>query len=118
MTRLRPAEIVKFMGSPEESLSGFDLKVEDYEFLTGRTCKGIRVNGFSLRDFPVLVISDRDHNKWLEAFRNDERNKQDTLVEKIADEEGVETEEELALFKETLLGKKPGEDEGDDEIPF
>jgi len=63
---------------PEEIIEKLGLDPEDYAFQKVTSPYGIKVNTAGLRpaselildQFPVLVIRDKDHSKWVEKFLN------------------------------------------------
>ena len=54
---------------PEKTLSGFGLDIGNYNILKLRFPRGITMNKKEIRPFPVLLVRDKDHGKWVESFR-------------------------------------------------
>ncbi len=54
---------------PEKTLSGFGLDPDNYNILKLRFPRGITMNKKEISPFPVLLVRDKDHGKWVKNFR-------------------------------------------------
>lgn len=54
---------------PKETLSQFGLNPEDYNIWKLKFPKGIKANTKEIEPFPILLVRDKDHGKWIETLR-------------------------------------------------
>ena len=57
-----------------KALGEFDLNSEDYTFERYLSPKKFEIEGHMIRQFPILCVHDRDHDKWVGKFVSDNYN--------------------------------------------
>lgn len=140
MTRFRPNQIAEFMRNPEKSLEYFGLNKEDYELekyilpaklgiiglpkslVIARLPEIIRLERKLINPFPILIVKDKNHKEWLLKFRQEYGTPESIgrIINELAEESGVNTEEDFIHFRGSLFGKKQEaqEEKEQEAIPF
>lgn len=125
-------DINNFITNPRETFQKFGLDPNNYK------CKiflvdNLKLNGIQMSPFPIKIISDKDHDSWLERFIREEykniesknnglkeeedflRKKYGTKPEETPKGETLESDSDVAL---ELEPPTKSEDTYDDEVPF
>lgn len=83
-----------FIAYPEKTLEHLGLNPEDYLIKKKRFPKKITMNGKEINSFPILIIKDKFHNKWMEEFIKEDRDYYLDLFEKECPKIQLEGDEE------------------------
>ena len=73
LTRLKATGMKKILLSPEEILEVYGLNPQDYKIVKTRLPGKIKMNQNEIIPFPILLIEDKNYNKWLEKFREENK---------------------------------------------
>lgn len=67
-TCIRPRTLRRLFEEPEKVIEELGLKPEEFILLRRISPKVISVNGTKVQEFPVMIISDKYHRKWVREF--------------------------------------------------
>jgi hypothetical protein len=110
-TRIISKGINQFIAYPEEMLKHLNLNPEDYIIKKRKFSQTITMNGNKIKPFPVLIIQDKNHQKWAEDFLNNAGKRYIELFEFLPHNEFV-YEEDSSEDNEGVSTMT------DDEVPF
>ena len=68
-SRLLSSGLNSMLAFPEKTISDFGLDTRDYNIWKLRFSKGMKLNTKKIKPFPVLLVRDKDHRKWIETLR-------------------------------------------------
>lgn len=86
-----------FLAEPEESIRGLGLNLDDFIIQKRKSSKKLFMNGTKIKQYPILLIGDVDHKKWLENFKE---MRKETKVIKY-EEDSEEDISDLPLFPQS-----------------
>jgi hypothetical protein len=127
MTRFSSRGIKLMLENPKECLEGLNVNPEDYIIERARLPDGMKMNQFSIRPFPMVLLQDKNYDGWLANFieGNQERVRQ-LLDEKRTRDQYRQREQEEEMRAEGCSDvdledeeKKEREESLDDvDLPF
>ena len=68
-TRFLSSGLNAMLAYPEKTLQEFGLNPEDFKIQKIKFPLGVKINGIKITSFPILIVTDKDHEKWTEEFR-------------------------------------------------
>ena len=90
-TSIRSLTLNKFLNFPEDIINTLELNSEDYIYQKVLSPKDFFIEGNKINQFPIIVISDKEHEKWVKGFIEGDYNmKEDGCFDVVEEElEGV-----------------------------
>jgi hypothetical protein len=68
ITRFFSTGLNSMLSDPERTISEIGLNPEEYNIQRRKFPTGIKMNGLEIFSFPILIVEDKDHAKWLSEF--------------------------------------------------
>ena len=115
---LRSPTTNRFLTTPEEVLTSVDLNLKDYIIERYLSPSNLTVNNEKIKQFPIVKIYDKNHNKWAKKFAKNYKIETERLLDKGTEglpvfEESYDEIERKAIETENLTPlNKEAEDEG------
>jgi len=88
MTRFSTKGLKLMLTNPKECLERLNIDPEDYVIEKARLPDGMKMNQFSIKPFPMVLLKDRDYDSWLSSFIEGNRER----VEQLLDEKRTRDE--------------------------
>lgn len=127
-TKLLSPGLNNLLAYPEETFHTQGLNPDNYEFYKRKLPKGMRMNNFRIKPFPILIVKEKDPRKSLEDLKIAIKERRENIAKELYDKYGyVEDPDEIdfghSWRDEGYSGEddapSPEELEGDDgDVPF
>lgn len=128
-TRFLSPGLNNLLAYPEETFRIQGLNPDDYEFRKRKLPRGMRMNNFRIKPFPILLVKEKDPKKSLEDLKVAIKKRRENYVKKLYDDYGyIQNPDEIDFvdpLKDDYYGAEKDDapnpeelEEDDEDVPF